>query len=282
MLNHNVKKQAIQRLQAAQKQYEALVTDVMQQAQALFELRQSTAEYLIQACEDYINTLVNSPKEFDKSVADFKVSYQEFTNLSHQIEVEAKQQTTVRQSTVGAGVVAGAGVAALGPSAAMAIATTFGTASTGTAISALSGAAATNAALAWLGGGALAAGGSGMVGGQALLALAGPVGWTIGGIAVAGGALWANGQNEKAARQATQYALQVEAEISKLKTARTEVNGLTSLTEKHADGVLDQLALLEDAAPADYRQFSTDQKHALAALNNHIQTLGMLLKQTVA
>jgi hypothetical protein len=121
-----------------------------------------------------------------------------------------------------------------------------------------------------------------MVGGQALLALAGPVGWTIGGIAVAGGALWANGQNEKAARQATQYALQVEAEISKLKTARTEVNGLASLTEKHADGVLDQLALLEDAAPADYRQFSTDQKHALAALNNHIQTLGMLLNQTIA
>ncbi len=33
------------------------------------------------------------------------------------------------------------------------IATTFGTASTGTAISALSGVAATNAALTWLGGG---------------------------------------------------------------------------------------------------------------------------------
>ena len=39
----------------------------------------------------------------------------------------------------------------------MGVATTFGVASTGTAISALSGAAATNAALAWLGGGALAA-----------------------------------------------------------------------------------------------------------------------------
>ena len=282
MLNHNVKKQAIRRLQAAQKRYEALIAEVMQQAQALFELRQSTAESVIKACENYINTLANSPKEFDKSVAAFKVSYQEFTNLSHQIEVEAKQQAAVRQSTVGAGVVAGAGVAALGPSAAMAIATTFGTASTGTAISALSGAAATNAALAWLGGGALAAGGSGMVGGQALLALAGPVGWTIGGIAVAGGALWANGQNEKAAREATQYALQVEAEISKLKTAETEVNGLKGLTEKHADGVLTQLALLNDGAPADYRQFSTEQKQTLAALNNNIQALGKLLKQTIA
>ena len=61
------------------------------------------------------------------------------------------------------------------------IATTFGTASTGTAISALSGAAAQSAALAWLGGGALTAGGGGMAAGHALLAMAGPVGWTIAG-----------------------------------------------------------------------------------------------------
>ncbi len=51
----------------------------------------------------------------------------------------------------------------------MGIATTFGTASTGTAISSLSGAAATNAATAWLGGGALAAGGGGMAAGAAVL-----------------------------------------------------------------------------------------------------------------
>ena len=51
------------------------------------------------------------------------------------------------------------------------IATTFGVASTGTAISTLSGAAATNAALAWLGGGALAAGGGGMAAGEAFLTL---------------------------------------------------------------------------------------------------------------
>lgn len=61
------------------------------------------------------------------------------------------------------------------------VATTFGTASTGTAISALSGAAASNAAIAWLGGGALATGGGGMAAGQALLALAGPIGWGIAG-----------------------------------------------------------------------------------------------------
>ena len=80
-----------------------------------------------------------------------------------------------------AGVAGGAAVAALTPSAAMWVATTFGTASTGTAISTLSGAAAKSAALAWLGGGALSAGGGGVAAGNALLALAGPIGWGIAG-----------------------------------------------------------------------------------------------------
>ena len=80
----------------------------------------------------------------------------------------------------------------------MGIATTFGVASTGTAISTLSGAAATNAALAWLGGGALAAGGGGMAAGNALLALAGPVGWAIAGVALlsSGILLW-KGKSDK-------------------------------------------------------------------------------------
>lgn len=102
----------------------------------------------------------------------------------------------VGKGTAGAG--AGVAVAALGPTAAMGIATTFGVASTGTAISALGGAAATNAALAWLGGGALVAGGGGMAAGEALLALAGPIGWAIAGVALLGsGALLIKGKNDQ-------------------------------------------------------------------------------------
>ena len=57
----------------------------------------------------------------------------------------------------------------MGPTAAMGVATTFGVASTGTAIATLSGAAATNATLAFLGGGSLAVGGLGIAGGMAVL-----------------------------------------------------------------------------------------------------------------
>jgi len=63
------------------------------------------------------------------------------------------------------GVSAGVGTA-LGT---WALVTTFGAASTGTAIASLSGAAATNATLAWFGGGAIAAGGGGMAAGTAVI-----------------------------------------------------------------------------------------------------------------
>lgn len=122
-------------------------------------------------------------------------------NWRRQVERIEEDFATARAKNVGrgaAGAGAGIAVAALGPTAAMGVATTFGVASTGTAISALSGAAATNAALAWLGGGALVAGGGGMAAGEALLALAGPAGWAIAGVALLGsGVLLFKGRSEK-------------------------------------------------------------------------------------
>ncbi len=100
---------------------------------------------------------------------------------SHVEEIKKEPQINmivdVEAAAIGVGV--GMTIATMGPTAAMGIATSFGVASTGTAISTLSGVAATNAALAWLGGGALAVGGGGMAAGNTLLLLAGPVGWGI-------------------------------------------------------------------------------------------------------
>lgn len=88
---------------------------------------------------------------------------------------------SVRTGALGASV--GVAVVTMGPTAAMGIATTFGVASTGTAISSLSGIASINAALAWLGGGTLATGGGGIAAGTLFLYLIGPIGWSIWGLA---------------------------------------------------------------------------------------------------
>ena len=136
---------------------------------------------MIDHVESLINSIANRPKEFDTDIAEIKMKRKSFVDVCEfaKAELEAAKKSALG---AGAGVAAGAAIVSVAPTAAMWVATTFGTASTGTAISALSGAAATNAALAWLGGGALAAGGGGMAAGQAFLALAGPVGWGVAGV----------------------------------------------------------------------------------------------------
>lgn len=282
MLNGGLKKKALTTLEAADKEYQTVAADVTKRAAELYEKRKATAEQVIQACEEYVNTLANSPKEFDKSVSEFKVEFDKFTKVVQQVKAAADQAAKVSGSVAGAGAAAGVGVAAFAPTAAMAIATTFGTASTGTAISALSGAAATNAALAWLGGGALAAGGGGMAAGNALLALAGPVGWAIGGIALTSGALMLRGKNEEIAKKANQEAARIKAKTATLKAAKEEIAKLLTLTQQHADGVITRLNFLKIDAPNNYQPFSNQQKLELATLINNIQALSKLLNKKVS
>ena len=118
-------------------------------------------------------------REYEKAKETRLMWKQQAEKIERDYENECKKSVG---GAVGAGV--GAAVAALGPSAAMGIATTFGAASTGASISSLSGAAATNAALAWLGGGAISAGGGGIAAGEAFLSVLGPIGWTIAGVSL--------------------------------------------------------------------------------------------------
>jgi hypothetical protein len=176
MLRGTERKEALESLSRARTRYESQATDTQTAITDLFLLRQKCSKDLIARGEHFVNRLANTPKEFDKSWSELKAEIAEFDDVVEKLEEEYRA-SHVGKGTAAAGVAVGAGVAAFAPTAALAIATTFGTASTGTAIATLSGAAATNAALAWLGGGALAAGGGGMSAGSALLALAGPVGW---------------------------------------------------------------------------------------------------------
>lgn len=157
-------------------------------------------------------TLTNIQEEFDKVQNipnEEKMRYEELKqirlNWKNQVDEiikkyeEIKNKDAAAAGVAGVGIGAGVAVAALGPGVAMGIATTFGVASTGTAISALSGVAAMNAGLAWLGGGALVAGGGGMAAGEAFLALMGPVGLAIAGFGIIAGGLlfWKNKNDQK-------------------------------------------------------------------------------------
>lgn len=161
------------------------------------------------------------------------------------------------------------------------MATTFGTASTGTAISALSGAAATKAALAWLGGGALAAGGGGMAAGNALLALAGPLGWTVGGLALVGSGTYLHYRNGVLARRAVRERVRVEGEVRSLRTAHEEIERLGAITRANTNRTLALLGWLCRHAPHDFRQFDPEPKERLGALIICVHALGELIRKEV-
>ena len=281
MFNSKARREAIDKLKRSVTRHEAIRKQVEKASVELFELRRTAATEMIQLVESYVNTLANSPKEFDTTVAEFRVEADRFQGTVKRLEIETSRSTKIGRAAGTAGVAAGVGVAALGPSAAMAVATTFGTASTGTAISALSGAAATNAALAWLGGGALAVGGGGMAGGSTLLALAGPVGWGVGGAVLVGSGMYLNSRNKKHTREATEERVKIEAEIRALQSAAQEIDGLHRRTVDHSAGCRTALAWLRSAAPNDYRAFNDEQKERFAALINHIRSLGELLRAEV-
>ncbi|MCC3295569.1 hypothetical protein LJ756_13160 [Arthrobacter sp. zg-Y411] len=160
-------------------EYNSVFTAMSDKGMSLMRQRERSTD-LITLVEMLVNSIANTPKSFRTDVDEILLRKKDFLQAE---EFARKDLEAARRSAVGAGAgfTAGAAIASVAPTAAMWAATTFGTASTGTAISTLSGAAATNAALAWLGGGAIAAGGAGSAAGSALLALAGPIGWTIAG-----------------------------------------------------------------------------------------------------
>lgn len=277
MFYNGAKKDAIQRLKKVESEYNNVAVIGNDLALELYEERKSAVKAIIRV-EKYINSLANTPKEFKKDISVVMESLKEFSEAM-KIEKENISDNVKGASAAAGGTVVGGAIAALGPTAAMAIATTFGTASTGAAIASLSGAAATNAALAWLGGGALAAGGGGMAAGNALLALAGPIGWGIAGLALIGGGAFTSHKNKKAAEEADALAAQVRNKLAVLRPMIEKLQYLKAQTKE----LKESLGLAKfTLCPSDYEFFSSEQKSDLAVLINNCRSLGVLINERVA
>lgn len=281
MLNGDLKKKALDRLEKAKYGYEEWSRKVVLGSTALFEIREFCSERLIRDVESYFTSIKNKPVEFEKEFAEYKARFSSFERMVQDLRDRADGVDVKAGGVAGAGVAGAVGVVMFAPTAAMAVATTFGVASTGTAISALTGAAATNAALAWLGGGALAVGGGGMAAGNAMLALAGPIGWAIGGTALVGSALYARNQNEKVAEEALKHARQIESQNAILCAADNEITSLISLTHTHKRGIESMLTSLAEHSEKNFKAMSEEQINLIIALKNNVEALSKLIQKKV-
>ena len=236
---------------------------------------------VIDNIENLVNSIANHPKEFDADFESIEISRKKFTDNCEFAEREI-QAAREAAGGAGAGLAAGASVAFMAPTAAMWVATTFGTASTGAAISTLSGAAASNAALAWLGGGALATGGGGMAGGSALLAMAGPVGWTIAGAALLSSILIFTKKRVKLNKEKNEEIESVKENTERVKEIDTSIAKILKQTTRIADGVRTEYKACLSAFGSDYTALSDEQKKHLGAMVNNTKALSAMFDKTIA
>ena len=279
MFNSELKEKAKKVLEEVYGDYKRTLSNTINHSESLYEKKLHAVE-ILKNFSTYIQKLSNKPIEFETSLGKIVMNIKKFDNKIEEVTKEINQAEVVPTAMAGAGALAGAGVAAFAPTAAMAIATTFGTASTGTAIASLSGAAATNAALAWLGGGALAAGGGGIVGGEALLALAGPIGWAIGGSALLGAGLILNNKNKEATDKIEEQILEIKKEIMKIMKLDIKVLMSEKEIKEISDNIENGFELIK--YDNDYNQFSIENKERLATLINISESLSTKIGEFVS
>ena len=235
---------------------------------------------VISLVEALVNSIANKPKSFDKEFAEITINRKQFTDSCEFADRELKE-ARMAATNAGAGLAAGASVAFMAPTAAMWIATTFGTASTGAAISTLSGAAATNAALAWLGGGAVAAGGHGIAAGNALLAMSGPIGWSIAGATLLSSIIIFTAKKTKLNKQKNEEILALKENIEAVYEMDAKIDVLLTQTIKTRTGLCEMMTKSLTFYGGDYATFDNEQKLQLGTLVNNTKAMSVMFTKTI-
>ena len=275
LFNSKLRQEAVEGYKESIRLYNDEADNLANKSTELYQIREKAVK-VVKIIEERISKLANKPKEFETKLEEIDVEIQNFEDKQIAISQSIKEAELASGSTAATASLSALGVtvATLGPTAAMGVATTFGVASTGTAISSLSGAAANSAALAWLGGGGVAAG-------NAFLALAGPVGWGIAGAmltASIGAGVVANRKNEEVAKEAMEEQKKVELLARQLKEKVIEVTELIELTEKQTEGI--HLAN-SSLTGMDYSLFTEDEKYQAGALVNSTLSLTAMVNKEI-
>ena len=279
MLYAKPKKEALAIHERAVNKYNTQYQKMEKLGIQLYERRQDSVS-LIHEIEFLVNSIANRPKEFEKKISDIQAAREKFRE-TEAYAAEAIEAAVKSGAAVAAGVAGGAAVASMAPTAAMWVATTFGTASTGTAISSLTGAAATKAALAWLGGGTIAKGGLGIAGGKALLALAGPIGWGITGATTVASVAMLGHKNKQIADEAIAEAKKITMAGAELSETSAKIQHLTDETVMLMDALRDMTQANRPLRGSNYLELSEGEQYRLGTMVNNTLTLAELLNKTI-
>lgn len=254
------------KLKLAQDEAQAAINKTNKKIEELGKYSSALCDEL-NGIQSIFDAIRNIPSEKKLECEELKKIRLDWKQQAEKIENDYKDASVKNASVGAAGVGVGVAVVALGPTAAMGVATTFGVASTGAAISTLSGAAATNAALAWLGGGAIAVGGGGMAAGNAFLALAGPIGWAIAGVTlVASGLMFWKSSNDKKTIENI-FSLISKRDIKSYNLAIVELNERILRIDNESEMLHDAIDKIKTFG-TDYNSMTEAQQYELGSYVN--------------
>ena len=258
-------KKAVEEFEATKNAYEKTVKSIQHHALMLFEKREKVLDESVNLFNRLV--LINGIPSHIINQIETQLTKQQIKPLGvasdHSINYSMPNAEKAEAWKILFGTGVGGGVAVAGGSILTALATTFGTASTGVAISSLSGAAATNAVLAWIGGGTIAAGGGGMALGGTILGLMGPVGWGIAGLSIVGGGWSLRNKNDKIIAEYQKAKKEYHYHEALLSSKIAEVKGLEDDTDEN----LKILKRYSDCKyPSDFNHFADDDKFELGQM----------------
>lgn len=282
MFNNSLKKEALRIHEDTLKRYNASYEKMSDSCEQLYAARKKSVD-TIALVQKVINSIANTPKEFDTEFGKIEKELVKF-NETEEYAKKAYEASVKAGANIVGGAAAGMGIASMAPSAMMSIATTFGTATTGTAISALTGAAAQKAAVAWIGrtfAGFAVKEGAGLAVGEAFLALAGPIGWGITAASTGISLISLTKKNKELADDAVEEAKEIavarealDESTEKIIALKIKTNALYSDIKKQKDKYISFMNL-------DYMSLSDDDKYYLGSLVNNTLSLSVLLNETI-
>ena len=282
MFNNNLKKEALKIHEKTLADYNASYGIMGKSCELLYEIRGKSVG-LIKLVQEVVNSIANTPKQFDTELGKIGKELTKFKE-TEQYAKEAYDASLKAGVNIVGGTTAGIGIASMAPTALMSIATTFGTASTGTAISALSGAAAQKAAMAWIGrtfAGFAVKEGAGMAAGQAFLALAGPIGWGITAASTGISLISLTNKNKDVAEKAVKEAKEIAKAREALDETTEKINALKAETDRLFDDMNREKSKIMSFMNLDYLSLQEEDKLFLGTLVNHTLSLSQLLNETI-
>lgn len=282
MFNNSLKKEALRIHEETLIRYNRSHDEMEKSCERLYKIRKESVEF-IQLVQRVVNSIANTPKEFDTELGKIGKELLKF-NETEEYARKAYHASLKAGVNIVGGAATGLGVAAMAPTALMSIATTFGTASTGTAISALSGAAAQKAAIAWIGrifAGFAVKEGAGLAAGQAFLALAGPIGLGISAVSTGISLISLTNKNKELADNAVKEAKEIAKAREALDEATEKVKALKAKTELLFEDMNKQRNRITEFMNLDYGSIGDEDKLFMGTLVNNTLSLSVLLNETI-